>query len=157
MALLALNGKFNIVMKKKRYRLFLGNVINLNFDDQDRGACPVCGFILEGVYPYYPWSEHATKQADADPQHPSTIKKDEDAELLIASGSFDICPICKTQFGETDFLDNSSNLSQHDLWYQLRQNWLKNVVVNAVIRSQLSNVGVEVCENGNQISDVNLE
>lgn len=143
-------------MKTTKYRLFLGQVIQIRLCADGRAACPVCGFILNGCMPYLAWSSEATAKSDNDPANPAQIIREEDRQLEIASGSHEICPCCDTQYGEDDFIDNANGPSQHEKWRDLRATWLRSGAVTAQIRKQLANIGVVIDDNGNQISDINL-
>ena len=136
-------------------RLFLGNVFTLNFDENGRCLCPVCGFALNGVDAYNEWSEDATRASDEAAQNASIIRNKEDRCYILASGSSDICPSCKVQFGEDDFLDASDSMSQHEVWSLLRQQWLEKTNIDQAIIDQLIAIGVYINEKGLQMHDDN--
>lgn len=144
-------------MKKKKLRLYLGGVFTLYFDVQGHCLCPVCGFPLNTVQAYDEWSESATQATDLHRDNPSIIRHKKDKNYMLSSGSLEICPSCKIQYGEDDFLDSKASMTQHKIWHLIRDKWLRDTTVDERIMGQLKNIGVSINNKGHQIRDINLE
>ena len=94
----------------------------------DRYVCPVCGELLGGDPPY----AESRLVIDGVPTGETS-----------AVGSFEIYPLCHTQFGYTDYPAENEPQSIDWKWKQLRHGWLRAVEITEVIQNNLRNLGID--------------
>ena|SRR5579862_5079494 len=113
----------------KHLRLFSGEEIEIRHTTDGQSVCPVCGYLAKGNPPY-------RESLQTNSAEPATEPK--------GSPSFDICPSCKTQYGEDDFVDSTENLSTKQRWNILRLQWLECIGRNPMALERLrQNLGID--------------
>jgi hypothetical protein len=105
-----------------------GEAITIHVDSDGNSACPVCGGVFPGEWP---WGECYECDGDGN----ATGEP-------YACASFDICPCCNTQYGYDDSPKEGQLLA--DRWRELRLEWLRTVEITPAIREQLRNIGEEL-------------
>lgn len=100
-------------------RLYDGEIIELKRSPDGRYVCPVCGHLNTGDPPY---------SEDTIDGH------------TFANASDDICPSCKTQYGFSDEMGRSEEISIKRRWEKLREKWLRSKGCSEDIISNLRNL-----------------
>ncbi|HVU27644.1 MAG TPA: hypothetical protein VHG71_07900 [Verrucomicrobiae bacterium] len=101
----------NMKFKIKQLKLFYGDIIEIREAPDGKTVCPVCGILLGGDPPYRAVINESNKGTN----------------LPEGAASFDICPMCKTQYGEDDFIEPSEKISTQQKWDELRRKWLDEI------------------------------
>ena len=104
-----------------------GQVIEIRELDDGRTACPVCGYVVSGDWP---WQLYG----DAVPH----------LEEPSAAGSFDTCPCCRTEWGADDHVTSPDPEATKKRWAELRAAWLAKVGRTKAVVEQLRNLGIEL-------------
>ena len=98
-------------------------------ETEDGGyVCPICGFVGRDEPPY------ADSQALVNGQRVGTVS---------AGASFEICPVCATQYGDDDFPNEDEPQSRNWKWQQLRREWLRRIEITDEVKNQLRNLDLE--------------
>ena len=102
-------------------------VVILRRTPDGRPVCPVCGVAWPSG------AEHAwSGSGERNPEG-----------LLIVAPSYDICPSCKTEFGNDDIPDSGESLA--DSWAWLRGKWLEQAGRSMDVVARLKkNLGVDI-------------
>lgn len=111
--------------KIKTLRFNDGEEITVRETEDGNHVCPVCGSIGPGDAPYDNWW---------------TLVNGQRVGPAFAAGSFNICPDCHTQYGDSDFPHIDEPQSVNWKWRQLRGRWLRSVEITEKIKEQLRNL-----------------
>lgn len=115
-----------IIVRKLKMRS--GEEIHCRETVDGRYVCPVCGLAAGGDPPYADSRAVMNGQVVGEP---------------FATGSFDICPCCSTQYGYTDSPHSDETQSVNWKWQQLRRDWLRSVEITAEVKEQLKNLDLD--------------
>lgn len=110
--------------RANKMKLWNGEEIEIITNSDGKSVCPVCGYLTGGDWPYF-------------------NSKSEDGEIF-AHGSHEICEVCHTQFGDSDFVGDYPGMTQQQIWNALREDWLKVVIRTPQMVEQLKNLGVNI-------------
>jgi hypothetical protein len=110
------------------FRIHGGEEIKLFKSPDGKYACPVCGDVSVGGSPYANCRAVVGGVSVGEPG---------------AVGSLDICPVCSTQYGYSDFPFENETQSVNWKWRQLRHEWLRSVEITNEIKMKLKNIDLD--------------
>ena len=99
-------------------RLHSGETVEIRLLPDGRSVCPVCG-LMAGGEPAYSYGECGQAREPA-----REVQGEARAEPQFGRASFDICPDCHTQYGESDSAPDFPGHTQAEVWEVLRIRWL---------------------------------
>lgn len=115
-----------MLLRQTELKLQTGEVIGIWSTPDGYSACPVCGILIQGEWPYLP-----------SPNDKNV------ASIPSAYASHNICPCCSTQYGDCDFVEPGERITQDEKWRQLRHKWLREVNITDQLTEQLHNLGID--------------
>jgi len=100
-------GEDNMEIMIRKLAMKSGEQIEIRETSDGEHVCPVCGAILSSDPPYALVTEVDGKQIEP-----------------FATGSFEICATCGTEFGVDDYVSSKEPVgSQSKKWQELREIW----------------------------------